>query len=242
MDSQPSPISPIETPRTDLRAEGARRDAFIIDLIRRFGLLTSDLIQQRVANQFSLTSQHNILNRLKVLTERKEIYNLGRIASGHIVYGARPLKGRRHISHDLSVGRFGITLDGVATMENWCCDQATLQEERKQGERPFIPDARFILNGIQHFLEVHTGSQGEEVLVSKLRAYKKHHESIKQLAKIEPTLTTKIRVLFICQREGNVEKILQIISKIYGDSMLFWVGQEEAYRENPDAVLALFTR
>lgn len=232
---------PMETPpKISHHLEGARRDAFIVDLIRRFGLLTSDLIQQRLAiEQFEgLTSQHNILNRLKILTERREIYNLGHIASGHIVYGAKSLRGnaRRHISHDLGVARFGITLDGVAKLENWCCDQSTLAQEFRSGERPFVPDARFLFNGFQTYLEYHTGSQDERIIVEKMRTYKKYHEQVKQLAKIDPTLTTKLRVLFVCQREGDVEKLLQVISKAYGESILFWIGAEAEYKKDPAAI------
>ena len=204
----------MQTLLKDYRVEGQRRDALIIDLIRRFSLLTSDLIQQRLAvEQFDgLTSQHNILNRLKILTERREIYAIGRIASGHIVYARNMVRGnaRRHINHDLGVARFGITLDPHG-MTDWCCDQSTLAQEFKQRERPFVPDARFILNSFQTYLEYHTGSQDERVIIEKMRAYKKYHEQVKQLTKIDSTITTKIRVLFVCQREGDVEKLLQIM-------------------------------
>lgn len=233
---------PMKTPPKIIHyLEGARRDALLVELVQRFGLVTSDLLQQRLSvEQFDgLTSQHNILNRLKTLTERREIYNLGRIASGHIVYAAKPLRGnaRRHIAHDLGVARFGITLE-VATKElqEWCCDQSILAQEFKSGERPFVPDARFLFNGFQTYLEYHTGSQDERVIVEKMRAYKRHHESLKQLAKIEPTITTKMRVLFVCQREGDVEKIMQIASK-WGDSMLWWITHERRYIDNPNGIL-----
>ncbi len=204
------------------RSMGAERDTRIVDLIRKFGLLTSDLIQQRLANH-SLTSQHNILNRLKILTERKEIYNLGRIATGHIVYASRP--GRRHLSHDLSVGRFGILLDSTMPVEQWNCQQDTLVRECKEGERPFIPDARFVLNGIPHFLEVHTGSQGDEVIAEKMRVYKRYHTDLKEVAKIDRT-PTAMRVLFVCQRAQDVERILSIASRVQKDSMLWWICAE----------------
>ena len=40
----PSPMETAILPHNDLRSAGATRDAFIVDLVQRFGLLTSDLI------------------------------------------------------------------------------------------------------------------------------------------------------------------------------------------------------
>lgn len=252
---EPAPavsLPPMEKTLTHHQWAG-RRDAFIVDLIRRFGLLTSDLIQWRVGlEQFgNLTSTHNILTRLKVLKDRGEIYAVSRAYNGSIVYAPRPLRGtaKRHISHDSGPGRFGITLEGVAKarpelgFREWCSDQVTLQDEFKHGERPFIPDARFVLGDFQNFLEYHTGSQDSETkIVAKMRAHKRHHEQLKELVKIDSSLSSKMRVLFVCTQEKDVDKLAGIVVRTYGESLLFWAGWERAYREEPQAVLGKMWR
>lgn len=227
---------PMETPsqKLDYRLAGANRDAFIVDLVQRFQILTSDLIIRRVALEHfeGLGSSHNILNRLTLLVKRKEVFNLGRIATGHIAYGSRPIRGgaKRHLNHDLGVARFGITLEGTAKerglhFTDWICDQATLHQERKQGERPCVPDSRFLFEDFQYFMEFHSGSQdSERTILEKLRSYKRHYEELKSLAKIDTSLSTRIRVLFVCARERDVAKLADIIVRNYGETMLFWTG------------------
>jgi hypothetical protein len=147
----------------------------MISIVHKYSMLTADLIQQAVRVQYCTfrvgeeASERNLYNRIKRLVERKEIYQLGRDYTGKIVYATKVPRGKRpHISHNLSVGRFGVSLE-IATHDRpelgyseWCSDQSTLIKEFKDGERCFVPDSRFVLNGFQNFLEFHTGSQDSE--------------------------------------------------------------------------------
>ena len=113
----PMDILPIESqPKRDYRLEGQRRDAFIVELVRRQGVLTSDLIQLAVSREhFDLPgeSRQARLNRLAALADRGYFYRLGRTRSGHIAYGTRKVrKGTQpQIEHDLIGARFGVHLD-----------------------------------------------------------------------------------------------------------------------------------
>ena len=74
MDTAPPPTSPIEIPlRIDFRVEGQRRDIFIVNLVRRQGVIISDLVQLAVSHEdFDLPgeSRQAGLNRLTALTNR----------------------------------------------------------------------------------------------------------------------------------------------------------------------------
>jgi len=150
----------------------ALRDQFIIDLIRRFGLLNAALIQRRVAlERFgNLNSTHTILTRLALLAEGRQIVRIARTYSGGYVYAIRPRRGRAHVEHDLAIGCIGVSLEMAClqrpdiTFNSWCADQSALRAQYKE----FAPDARFILNGTLHFVELHTGSQGHEIIIAKL--------------------------------------------------------------------------
>jgi hypothetical protein len=120
----------------------------------------------------------------------------------------------------------------------WCSDQATLMNEFKRGERSFISDARFLLTGFQTYVEYHTGNQdSEQKIGAKMKAHKWHSEQLKQLVKIDPSLSSKMRVLFVCVREKDPERLMQVAKKAYGETRLFWSAYEGAYTRNPRAIL-----
>src|SRR2546428_3689590 len=88
----PQPTIEIPPKPKDYRAEGQRRDAFIVALVRRQSVITSDLVQLAVSREhFNLPgeSRQAVLNRLTVLADRGYFHRLGHTRSGHIAYGIR---------------------------------------------------------------------------------------------------------------------------------------------------------
>ena len=145
----------MQTLLKDYRIEGQRRDAFILDLIRRQGVVTSDLVQLAISReQFDLPgeSQAAVLNRLTALANRGYFHRLGRTKTGHIAYSTRrPRKGSHpQIEHDLIGARFGAHLDIALTergmsITDLTSDQAELRLLARKEEWQFVPDRIFML-------------------------------------------------------------------------------------------------
>ena len=162
--------------------EGQRRDVFIISLIRRHGVVTSDLVQLAIGHeQFDLPGESRaaVLNRLTALADKVYLHRLGRTKTGHIAYGTRrPRKGSQpQIEHDLIGARFGVHLDiGLAgcglSITELVSDQAELR--RMAQEWKFVPDRTFTLKGVRYFCEWDNDTEGDDRIRQKIEAYKSY--------------------------------------------------------------------
>lgn len=250
MDSPPVPqptIEPSPKPK-DYRLEGQRRDAFIVELVRRQGVITSDLVQLASSHEdFDLPgeSRQALLNRLTVLADRGYFHRLGRTRSGHIAYGTRkPRKGTQpQVEHDLIGARFGVHLD-VALSErsvgitDLVADQAELRLLSQQQGWQFVPDRIFMLNGVRYFCEWDNDTESpEEKIIPKIEAYRAYVRRERQrkemMEKLGEKVNSFVRVLWVTVNERRAQRLISLM-----DGNLYWAAHEGMYLGNPSVVLS----
>ena len=61
--------------------------------------------------------------------------------------------------------------------------------------------------------------------------YKRHHDDLKDHAQIDPSVSTRARVLFVCATPKHTEFVLKTIRRYYPDSMKFWLAYEAQFIE-----------
>ncbi len=224
------------------RVEGNRRAAYIVGLVEKYCIVTSDMVQEAVQHHtFDLPrggSGNGILNQLLILTNRKYIYRQGRNETGKYVYGIRPRYSLwPQFQRRIGVAKFGISLierdllqRPDVVVSEWHCDKDVLLEEYDKNVRPFIPAARFVLEQrgirIQYFLELETNARNEIKIIAKLQLYKHYYEDMKDPAQIDLYAARSIRVLFVCTQKEDVNEIARIVHKECGETDLFLITWE----------------